>query len=339
MDGSIAQPTLLDPCRVPNTVLARIDDRHHIRIFFPGLCSRQRQSSALTAEESSVLYNRGILPALREVAPTIIHHFPPTYRSETFRSTLRTGAQIQSTYPLNYGDVQPFSEALRRHMNRVEWGEDFVIGTEIKGIKNVSEHVPTANHAKNALYEVFRRFSNDGYNVEEGDWYVDVAVELLLKDKATVWRADSYRPIMMDLLEFSERETNSAVSNKWLFQLDLNQHLTQVAGFRATCPKPTGPYEVVYVQAYTTDKALTYQPEAENFGKTLRARHAMEGGGEGPSYTNHLLDSYVEARDTIDVAARLEVRVPLRHAAKVLLSVSREVYRQTALVFPRQLWW
>lgn len=325
-------------------------DRHHIRVFFPGLKGIQRESSALTAEESAIVYSHGIYPATKQVAPSICHNFPPSYGCEVFRSTLRNGAQIQSTYPLTYNDIHPFSTAFRECMSRLPWGKDIVYCTEIRGVKNWSEHLledseeneenpQNAENAENALYNLFRTFSWGGHNVEEGDWYVDVALEILLQDKAVVWRADCYRQIMRELLDFSEEEVNRTTSNKRLFELDLSQHLTQVAGFRARCKQETGTYEVLYIQAYTTDKALTYQPEAGNFGKTLSAKSAMEGGGEGPSYTTRLLRSYEEAREKTDVAARLEVRVPLRHAARVLLKFPRELYRHTALVFPRELWW
>jgi hypothetical protein len=223
-------------------------------------------------------------------------------------------------------------------MSEVPWGKDLVFGTELRGIKNITEHTPEPENADDALYSLFRGFSHNGQDVE-GDWYVDVALELILKDKAVVWHADCYWPIMEQLLGFSTREVNRTIANKHLFEMDINQHLTQVAGFRARCKKGTGPYEVLYIQAYTSDKALTYQPEGGNFGKTLKASHAMEGGENGPSYVGRLLDAYEEARKSIDVVARLEVRVPLRHAATVLLAFPRDLYRQTALVFPRQLWW
>jgi hypothetical protein len=329
---------LLDPSYVPNTVLAKTHERHHIRVFFPGLTSKERKSSALTASESEIVYSRGILPAIDQVANSIAHHFPPSYSSETFRATLRTGAQIQSTFPISGHDIRPFSQAFREQMSNVTWGKDLVFCTELRGIKNSTEHDPTQNDANHELEHLFRSFNQGGTNVE-GDWYVDVALELLHKDMAVVWRADCYRPIMTELLRFNQCETNQTISKKRLFEIDINQHLTQVAGFRAICKKPTGPHEVVYVQAYTTDKALTYQPENGNFGKTLSARLAMEGEGEGPSYTNRLLDAYLEARARTDVAARLEVRVPVHHAAHVLLDFPRELYSQTTLVFPRQLWW
>ncbi|KAK2464157.1 hypothetical protein APHAL10511_003850, partial [Amanita phalloides] len=333
-----SKPKLLDPSTVPNTLLAKISDRHHIRIFFPGLSTGERQSSALTAEESSAVYEIGILPALREVAPTIVHNFPPTYNAEGFRATLATGTQIQSTYPISASDVLPFSRALRAHMSAIPWGNDIIFGTEMRGVKNWTEHLPSEDEAENELFELFRKFSPLGHHVEDGDWYVDVAVELLHQNKAVVWRADCFRPIMQELLGFSEHETNRAVTNQRTFEQDISQHLTQVAGFRARCKKPTGPYEVLYIQAYTTDKVLTYQPEGGNFGKTLKGYHAIEGGAEGPSYTSRLLRSYEEARDKTDVAARLEVRVPLQQATSVLLNFPMEVYLQTCLVFPRELW-
>ena len=71
----------------------------------------------------------------------------------------------------------------------------------------------------------------------------------------------------------------------------------------------------------------------------MAKRGAMEGGCNGPDYTNRLLELYEEAREINDVAARVEVRVPLRRAKHVLLSFPFDLFRQTALLFPRRLWW
>ncbi len=39
------------------------------------------------------------------------------------------------------------------------------------------------------------------------------------------------------------------------------------------------------------------------------------------------------------VTARLEVRVPIAQAKAVLRGFSRNLFNDTALVFPRELWW
>ncbi|KIL57457.1 hypothetical protein M378DRAFT_16246 [Amanita muscaria Koide BX008] len=157
----------------------------------------------------------------------------------------------------------------------------------------------------------------------DGHWFIDVGVELLLENKAIVWKAGCASTIM-EHLGFSDAEIDSAFSNKHLFEEDITQHLI----------------EIWYMQAYTMDKSLTYHPEGGKFAKYITAMQAMFcEDGIPSSFTQNLLDSYLDARDLIDVAARLEIHVPFQYATQVLLDFPKEVFLETTLVFPRELWW
>jgi len=120
------------------------------------------------------------------------------------------------------------------------------------------------------------------------------------------------------------------------FEQDVSQHLTEVAGFRAHFSKPVGRFDVLYIQAYTTDKSLTYHPTAHHFAKFLTGKNAMDPRS---TYTNSLAAAYEEAMKKNIVTARLEVRVPIAQAKAVLRGFSRNLFNDTALVFPRELWW
>lgn len=327
---------MVDPSTVPNTLLANRDMRHQIRVFFPGLRNRERKSSALTAEESAIFYDRGLRPAIQLVAPTVVHDWPPSYASETFRSSDGRGRFTESTRVISAEDVPNFSQALKNHMYAVPWGKDLVFGTELRGIKNQTEHLPDMEDSVQQSLDDLLSQVKSPFDALTGTWFIDVAIELIIADKAVVWRADCYPPIMQRLLDIPEEVVNRLSHQRNHFEQDISQHLTEVAGFRAHFSKPVGPYQVSYMQAYTTDKSLTYHPTSHHFAKFLTGKVAMDSRS---SYTTSLLAAYEEAREKLHVAARLEVRVPISKATNVLRRFTRELFMDTALVFPRQLWW
>jgi hypothetical protein len=330
---------MLDPSTVPNTLLAHRGVRHQIRVFFPGLKKPERTSSALTTEESAIFYDTGLRPAIALAASTTVHDWPPSYASETFRSSNERGQFTESTRVVCADDIQNLSEALRVCMNRVPWGNNLVFGTEIRGVKNDTEHQPGDDGAARECLD--RLLDQVKYPREEltGTWFIDVAIELIILGKAVVWRADGYAVIMQRLFDIPERVVDRVSHNKYNFEKDVSQHLTEVAGFRAHFSKPVGPFEVSYMQAYTTDKSLTYHPTARHFAKFLTGQAAMDPQSD---YTTNLLAAYEEAKGKNDVAARLEVRVPISKAADVLRltpGFTEDVLMRTILIFPRQLWW
>ncbi|KAM6491326.1 hypothetical protein JOM56_013100 [Amanita muscaria] len=328
---------MCDPSTIPNAQLATVDQRHIIRIFFPGLANDDRTKSTLTAEESATVYNKGILPAIRKAARTIVHNWPPSYRAEDFRSSSKRGGHhSEGTRCLAADDISYFSRCFRENMNDIPWGQHMLFGTEIRGIKDHTEHLPECDPDE-YLEAVFNKMY-DPWEEVDGHWFVNVGVELLLENKAIVWRAGSASTIM-EHLGFSDAEIDSAFSNKRLFEEDVTQHLIEVAGFRSRSGKARGPHQIWYMQAYTTDKSLTYHPEGGKFAKYIEATQAMFCEGGIPSFTQNLLDTYLDARDQIDVAARLEIRVPYQYATQVLLDFPKEVFLETTLVFPRELWW
>ncbi|KAF8327115.1 hypothetical protein F5887DRAFT_1083974 [Amanita rubescens] len=327
---------MLDPSTVPNTLLAQRDLRHQIRVFFPGLKNRERTSSALTSEESATFYDIGLRPAILLVAPTTVHDWPPSYASETFRSSDGRGRFTESTRVVSSDDIPDFSTALKNNMNAIPWGKNMVFGTEIRGIKNDTEHQPHMDDAVQDRLDDLLHQVKLPYEQLTGSWFIDVAIELIIKDKAVVWREDCYPPIMQRLFDIPERVVDRVSRHRNHFEQDVSQHLTEVAGFRAHFSKPVGQFDVLYMQAYTTDKSLTYHPTAHHFAKFLTGKNAMDPRS---TYTTSLAAAYEEAREKNDVAARLEVRVPVSKATRVLRDFSQDLFMATALVFPRQLWW
>lgn len=91
---------------------------------------------------------------------------------------------------------------------------------------------------------------------------------------------------------------------------------------------------------YSTDKSLTYNPEGIFFSKAMYCVEAI-GKVQPPSFTESLYHLYRNASISGDsnASARIEVRVPIRHARTVLTNLSHELVQRSLVAFTNESWW
>jgi hypothetical protein len=97
------------------------------------------------------------------------------------------------------------------------------------------------------------------------------------------------------------------------------------------------PYEIAYMQMYTTDKSVTFHQAGRRHAKYLKATDALKG--TPPVYCAGLYEAYRQAQNMNDCAARLEVRIPIDHAETVLTTFPNALIKQCLLNFKREKWW
>ena len=95
--------------------------------------------------------------------------------------------------------------------------------------------------------------------------------------------------------------------------------------------------DVVYMQAYTTNKALIQHIESGRHGLTLEGKAALNG--TPPRYMDSLYRVYFDASNTHTSAARLEFRVPLSRATDFATDFPEYLMERTLCVFPTRDWW
>jgi hypothetical protein len=83
---------------------------------------------------------------------------------------------------------------------------------------------------------------------------------------------------------------------------------------------------------YTTDKALTYNPEGRHHGKAITTEMAM-GATQPPPFTEGLLNLYSSARQMNSSNTCIEVQVPFQHATTVLINIRSNVICKSLLSF------
>lgn len=289
-------------------------------------------------------FEKGILPTMRELLGHMGNDLPPDYEAEIFRARQTTGRFSFSTRVLPRWQTEHFGDTLRRNLvaNGVGWGRNLVFLHQIRGIKSGNPHAGLDRlNSEAALVECLEQHGIDLDTVmRSGEWYVDVGVEIFSNlERCMAWRTDKHATLAEHVLQIPARDAHritTLTSSK--YQRDPASHLIGASGLRITPGiRAEGPLEVQYMQAYLTDKAIIYNPEHGRFGKYITAYQLLQG--KGPDYIRSLYRLYRAATGNNRSSARLELRVPVRHAPDALLDLDPMVLCDCLLSFTVWEWW
>jgi hypothetical protein len=177
--------------------------------------------------------------------------------------------------------------------------------------------------------------------MDHGEWWFDVGVEISSsRQECLQWRTTSHFHIVKEVLQIQEGHASRVTSlGSSKYSRDLASHLTAVSGCRIEPGvQAAGPYEAAYFQMYTTDKALTFNPENHHHGKAISMREAL-GQTQPPKFVEGLFNLYISAVESNSSNARVEVRVPHTHATSVLTRLDINIVRESLVSFTRSDWW
>jgi hypothetical protein len=311
-----------------------------IRVLFPGLVADGR-SVYLTQEEQKTFYEKGFRPAVVDLLGDSAADWPPDYESEMFRARSHNGQLSFMSKMLPEWLVSLLGDKIREYlsMNEVSWGDGLVFLHQIRGVKNSSQHTPYEEDSKVALEE----WLDENFLREEdltGDWWVDVGLQISSDEKECLaWRTDSHFHLVKEVLKIPENHADRITSVKSTkYTRDMTSHLTAVSGCRISPgPRAEGRFSVQYLQLYTTDKSLTYRQDMGHHGKFMTCGDVL--AGKAKSYCEKLYNVYLAAMNDNFSLARVEVRVPFKHATSVLLGLRHRMISQWLVSFDRVVWW
>jgi hypothetical protein len=328
--------------RIPNFEFGYWGQRHMIHIFFPRLVSEGRKGSQLSKIEKTEFYELGLRQAVAELLPYDISDWPPTYDAEMFRAQKRSGYVAYQTKLIPQWKVLSLGGVIRTKLqdNEVDWAQGFFFSLTVRGTKHATQHSMDADSASQALDEFLAdaKISRDA--TAHGSWYIDVGVEYSAGDTCLQWTTSSHFHILKDVLRVPELHASRITTpGSTKYARDMVSHLPAVSGCRIEPGvQAEGEFHAVYFQMYTTDKAITYNPEGGYHGKAITMAAAM-GATQPPAFLNGLFNLYKTAMEENSSNARVEVRVPFSKATEVLLSIDSRVVRNSLLGFTRAEWW
>jgi hypothetical protein len=343
----------VDYHRIPNFEFGTVGTRQHLHIFFPKLWapdSDRKPRHLLKEHERALWYENGLRPAISTLlGPNIASQWPATYETERIRAQKNKGAPAWQTKVIPREMVDLLADAIRTELDRnasvsgqdISWARDFFVLHTIRGLKDGSFHTVNPESADWYLTE-FIIDANLSFMVPEiGEWYIDVAIEISDDDGSCLqWETAAHHAIVQQALRISDHNAQRITkigSSK--YSRDLSSHLTEVSGFRINPGiRARGEFEAVYLQAYTTDKAIVYNPEAGHHAKYITTKDAMDAK-QPPKVIDGLFTIYHEAIVANSSNARLEVRVPYKFAKQALLEFEPNVLKTCLVSFSRTDWW
>lgn len=340
--------------KIPNFEFGTFGPRHHLHIFFPRLWSPERSKGPnpfhLTQHERAFWYENGFRPAIAALlGQNIVSEWPAKYSTEQFRAKKARGGFAWATKLIPGNVVDNLAGRIRTELGEnplvadddVTWAREFFFLHTIRGTKHSTYHRVDVDSAEYYLAE-FVNSAHLSHEVPEvGDWYIDVGIEISSEQgECLQWTTPTHYEVVQQALRISSRNAERISDvNSSKYTRDPVSHLTAISGFRAVPGvRAQGPYEAAYIQAYTTDKSIVYNPEGRHHAKFITVKEAM--GVDHPTKTiEGIYNIYDEARVANSSNARLEVRVPYRFATQALIQFDPEVIKDCLCSFTRQEWW
>ena len=307
------------------------------------------RSTQLTQEEHKAFYEKGLLPAILDIAPADATEWLPTYDAEMFRARGKGGELSFTSKILASYHVSELGDALREALdsNGCTWAQDFVFLHEIRGVKKANEHDLYVDEAPTSMLDVFLKDNSLPRHtvlVQRGQWWTDVGLQIFsdrTDEVSVVWRTDSHGALVQAVTRITEdnaRRVTSPGSSK--YTRDPSSHLVQASGFRLEPgERGQGPHKIAYIQAYTTEKAPTARKDRGNHAKFITCEEVFQR--KHPTYLDDLLKAYSAAAKNNSAQARLEVRVPIQFATAVLTQerLTSELIMGSLLLFSTKEWW
>lgn len=339
---------------IPNLALGKVANRSAIRVFFPRMY-RTFDTRKIPSDDLADIYDLCLLPIIMRMLPNLATHWPPTYRVALEQSRDRGGQLHLGSLDIPAHVLEDFARAyLESVQNLRPYFRDAYYGHELRGWKGVTAHnmgpdggdQNDANNAAthervHALQDLLNVLDMDSVNEEQ--WLVDIGVEFGTPGHVVTWRTSGHDTLIQYLMP-DLGHARAAMARSKRFYVDNQMHLKDIAGFRWT---PGSHSDIIhYVQAYTTEKAISYQLHQGIFA----LRKPVELLNEGPR--RKLLDDLNRQSDILHTCtgdnerprpqegcARLEVRVPLSQANQVLTTFPRRLLNATMVQIPGRYWW
>ena len=228
----------------------------------------------------ATLYNTCIRHTVEVCIPQALTRWPVNYKSEMWRAQRHSGHRAFQAIAVSTNDLPHFTETLlRRIESELPWGANAFFLHETKGVKNTTGHNPTdANEMQSAIDHLLEDLNINA--IQEDDWHVDIALEYRLPgppgvdDNVLLWRQDTHWLLVQILTQESDQRAQRRVASS-AYTSDLTAQLTDVAGFRLRIPRGVGPWDVKYVNCYTTDKSHTYLVDQGRYAKFTTAAHFL----------------------------------------------------------------
>ncbi|KIM35225.1 hypothetical protein M413DRAFT_14650 [Hebeloma cylindrosporum] len=338
--------------KVPNICLGKWGTHNMLRAFIPGLYTEER-GPQLTQDEQRMFYEDGLLPAIAILSPVSSTEWSPSYDDLMFAARRENGQLAFHTKVVPPEVVADLADQIRANLedNGHRWGRGLVILHQIRGVKESTMHSVSYAAGDQAIiaflrdHQLLKEDDDDTWTLTEApnsSWYVDTGLQVASKQgRCLQWRTDGQCDLVARVCRLPEHKAISVTTpGSKSYTRDMASHLPAVSGCRIVFSKRAqtqGEYATSYLQMYTTEKSLIYNPDKGHFGKYVTCEQILKGKGD--NFAENLFHLYLRAIRNNYSLARLEVRIPLEFATDVFQDFDRELIQSSLLSFDPNAWW
>lgn len=328
--------------KIPNAAYVKIEQRHIARLFFPALYTPAMASSPDARKVPKAVLEE-MFDIMREsicnLQPAEEGHWPPNYDTEMTRQT-KVGKVPpgSSTYIIAEHLLGSWSKDVLRKVRARLWGSGAFWLDQFRGLRaaNVTEGCDLPDNVDD-LFERLNLRTVPGM-LDYDQWRFDFATELRWDNRVLLWRKDAVPFIMGKLLLLSDADAE-VVGETTAFHWDTAAQINEVGGFRYLPPvRDQDRSGIHYVQAYCTEKTLTYQVSKDSNSLGLTFLDVVKNGGD--DYCTQVGKILSDAADSAaGWAARLEIRLSGHNfAAAQRLAFSDDEVQKILFAFDTKVW-
>lgn len=331
---------------IPNFPLGKVALRGVIRVFLPRMY-RQSDTNAIPTATLATIYNKCLRPTVHDLLPTMASHWPADYDSaialyQTQNGQIRPGT---CDIPVHLLDsfAEQFLERLKNNLGSD--GRDAYFGHELRGLKGTTVHDPTDQSARERGFDQLTQCL-DLDAIEQSEWHLDVALEFGYPDAVMLWKKDAHETLINRLLPNAQPQRLNNITDKRCYYLDSVMQLKDLAGFRLDATHCGEDDDILYIQAYHTEKSVSYQQHVGVF-----RRRTAEVLLNTPTIEK-LVRDFEKISDVLQTCSdppnnvpqigctRLEIRIPLSKANEKFIGGLPNYMIQTSMVGVRCVhWW
>ncbi|KAI6095801.1 hypothetical protein EDD16DRAFT_1501293 [Pisolithus croceorrhizus] len=332
--------------KIPNFCFGKVANRSVIRVFLPHMVNKY-ESRAIPKDDLQLIYDRCLRPLVRMHLPNMASHWPASYTSAIALYRDGTGRIHEGSLDVPAHILDTFGQEYLTTLSALHpYFRDAYFVHEFRGWKASSIHDP--------LHQLDRQLALDKFTdvlsmdkVDPSAWYIDVGLEFGHSDHVVTWRDTGHEALLAHCLPSVDEVDVDSIVDKTTFQVDRMMHLKDLTGFRYAPGTKGHADKVHYIQAYTTEKTMSYQLHPGLFSP-LDPNSLLTSGS-----LNDLLQKVEEmskilfectadgdeARYAQEGCARLEVRVGLSKALTALTTIPNNICRYCLVPLPAKTWW
>ena len=301
---------------------------------------------AIPSQDFQAIYDEFLWPLIQKFLPNMYTHWPASFASVMTLYQDQQGRIHEGSLDIPSELLFHFAPAYLNCLAALRpyfWDAYFV--HEFHGWKGTTVHNPLDGDAREAalgkLTDILRM-----HLVDESQWHIEIRLEFGTPSHVITWSNEGHYTLLSHCLPSTPMHQIRHLINKTA-DIDHMMHLGDLIGFQVLLGAKERADLVSYVQAYTTEKAVSYQLHNGLFTpietKSLFSKQNLNNLLKKIERMSAVIfDCTADGQDhnwTHEGATRVETRVRCSKALTSFTSDPQEIIEDCLVATPVKYWW